>query len=292
MKTSNNNYTYFEKDFDKFISEIERELVKDSLDKEHFNTAKEEAKWGLFVISPYLNPGQKILEIGSGTTLLSAFLAYKGFYITAIEPIGIGFCKNKEIISRILKINIPNLHFFDGRVENFQSSSKFDLIFSINVFEHLPSVSLGVSKISSLLTKSGQAIIACPNYNVPYESHFGIPILFNKKLTHLIFKNYISTFEKKYDCNGLWKSLNFLKSQQMKKLCSDENMLVSYDKGILVSIFKRAFCDEKFIERHKILAPIVKFIMFLKLDKLIQKLPHYLSPYVLAKVTHKNTTEN
>ena len=66
-------------------------------------------------------------------------------------------------------------------------------------------------KAEKLLTPSGKLIILCPNYGFPFESHFSIPIIFNKKLTALIFKKRIEIFEKINACEGLWDSLNFVK---------------------------------------------------------------------------------
>ena len=48
----------------------------------------------------------------------------------------------------------------------------------------------------------------CPNYDFPYEPHFVIPIIINKKFTKFFFKNKINNHEKKTNEIGLWEGLN------------------------------------------------------------------------------------
>ena len=65
---------------------------------------------------------------------------------------------------------------------------KYDIIYSVNVFEHLSNWKLYLKKTNEWLNPEGLNIILCPNYSFPYESHFKIPIIINKKLTYSIFK--------------------------------------------------------------------------------------------------------
>ena len=55
-------------------------------------------------------------------------------------------------------------------------------IFCVNVFEHVDDWRHFLDWASKNLNENGQFIVLCPNYGIPYESHFKIPIIFNKRL--------------------------------------------------------------------------------------------------------------
>ena len=118
--------------------------------------------------------------------------------------------------------------------EELSSHNKYDLIFCINVFEHLYDWRNFLEKISFLLNENGKLIVLCPNYGFPYESHFRIPVIFNKKITFYIFKKLIRVFENKNDCVGLWDSLNFVKKREIMNHLKDSK----YSKNLkIIDIF-------------------------------------------------------
>ena len=63
---------------------------------------------------------------------------------------------------------------------------------------------------NKILNKDGINIILCPNYDFPYESHYIIPIIINKKITKFFFKNYIEKKEMQTNYKGCWEGLNFI----------------------------------------------------------------------------------
>ena len=85
--------------------------------------------------------------------------------------------KTKNLIPK--SIGIRNLRF-----EDFKPRKKYDIIYSVNVFEHLLDWKLYIDKTKEWLKPQGVNIILCPNYSFPYESHFKIPILLNKEITY------------------------------------------------------------------------------------------------------------
>ena len=56
---------------------------------------------GLRLIAPLLQPGLRILEVGSGVGILSAFLAETGYDIVAIEPSATGFAFMSRIAESV-----------------------------------------------------------------------------------------------------------------------------------------------------------------------------------------------
>lgn len=134
--------------------------------------------------------------------------------------------------------------------EEYQPKTKFNLIYLVNVFEHLYDWKHFLYWAQKNLKKGGHCIILCPNYNFPYESHFGIPLIINKKITYKIFKNYINKFEQKNNCLGLWKSLNFIKKTEIKKYCQQNKSFLKLnlidDLNILDIMLERVFSDKHF----------------------------------------------
>ena len=90
-----------------------------------------------------------------------------------------------------------------------------------------------LKKTNEWLNPEGLNIILCPNYSFPYESHFKIPIIINKKLTYSIFKKKIKKYEKENKSLGLWDSLNFIKMRKIKSYCLNNKLKFTYCNTIL-----------------------------------------------------------
>ena len=105
---------------------------------------------------------------------------YKDLILEGIEPFNDGFNIFKKINSIVKSygVNIQNIDY-----EQFSTNTKYDLIFCVNVFEHLNDWRNFLDKSIELLEEDGQLVILCPNYGFPFESHFLIPIIINKNLT-------------------------------------------------------------------------------------------------------------
>ncbi len=101
----------------------------------------------------------KILEIGGGDLSLAERLLKKGIdKITVIE-------KNIKSKNYSEKINV-----FKGFLEDYKEDSKFDLIYSSHVLEHIDDVQSHLKKISMLLTNNGRLIFSLPNFEKWVES--------------------------------------------------------------------------------------------------------------------------
>ena len=73
------------------------------------------------------------------------------------------------------------------QIEKFSTKENFDLIFSINVFEHVRDWKKYIEQTNRLLKDNGLNIIFAPNYDFPYEPHFVLPIIINKTITEFFF---------------------------------------------------------------------------------------------------------
>ena len=98
-----------------------------------------EALFGFYHIIEYckkLEGNNKVLEIGSGSGILLNLLSenFKDINFEGIEPFGEGFSSLNYLnsLSRENGVSIKNIGY-----EELSPDNKYDLIFCINVFEHL-----------------------------------------------------------------------------------------------------------------------------------------------------------
>lgn len=261
--------------------------------KEYFATYYEESKFGLKLIIEDLikSPqGKRILEIGSGIGLLSHYLASKGFKVTAIEPSGQGFgmmSNLQEHIRKYFESTKLEIRIYCSTLEDFVSEQKYDYIFAINVFEHIKDPITGLVKTNLLLEDEGIARVVTPNYSVPYEPHFNIPVFFGKRLTHAIFRRRIKSFEC-YDPIGLWNSLNWISIHKIQNALRENSISSSFSLNATKLYFDRLEGESQFLTRK---GPFFKHIAFF-LRFLLEFIPLRLYPILdLRIIKHKRDKE-
>jgi len=251
-----------------------------------------EALFGLHHIKEFckkLKGNDNVLEIGSGSGILLNLLSenFKDINFQGIEPFGEGFSSLNYLNSLSIEngISIKNIGY-----EELSSDNKYDLIFCINVFEHLNDWRNFLEKMSFLLNEKGKIIVLCPNYGFPYESHFRIPIIFNKKITFCIFKKLIRMFEKKNDCLGLWDSLNFVKKREVINHLKDsnysKNLKIIDNLSILDFMVNRIMNDLEFRKRQKSIGSIAIALKRLGLLNIFKLFPNFI-PYMKLEFSRK-----
>ncbi len=251
-----------------------------------------EALFGFNHIKEFCNKLKKndnVLEIGCGSGILLNLLSenFKEINFKGIEPFGDGFNSliHLNSLSKENGVSIKNIGY-----EELSSNYKYDFIFSINVFEHLYDWRNFLEKVSPLLKKGGEIIVLCPNYGFPYESHFRIPIIFNKGITYSIFHKYIRNYEKKNDCIGLWKSLNFVNKREVinhiKYSNKVKNLEVYDNLSILDSMVDRIANDREFRKRQRILGAIATVLKELGILNVFKLFPNYI-PYMKLEFLRK-----
>ena len=222
-----------------------------------------------------------VLEVGSGSGILLKYILnnFKNLEIVGIEPYAKDFSNLKKF-HQCLK-GIEN-NLFITSYEKFEYKKKFDYIFLINVFEHLNNWRDFLSFIENNLTSNGKCLILCPNYGFPYESHFNIPIIINKKITYQIFKNKIIAQEKNRNAEGLWKSLNFVTYSKLVKECKKNGKLrLNPDNKIFEKMIARVSYDSEFKGRRKLLSNLAFILNKLGLLKFFQlKFMRFIDPYM------------
>jgi 2-polyprenyl-3-methyl-5-hydroxy-6-metoxy-1,4-benzoquinol methylase len=240
---------------------------------EVLHTFANEARVTLDLVEKFLKSEIRILEVGAGICLFSIFLKTENFNVIALEPALGGFSNFEKIKNAVLgyysHIDLDVLRI-PAQDLNSQNHGMFDLIYSNNVIEHIPDLRQTFSAMTNVLAKDGLMVHACPNYMVPYEPHFGIPVI--KKFSGLSRQ----LFRKKIETNiDLWNSLNFISYFTVKALATKNHLNVKFKRGVLYDSFLRLDTDQSFRERHRH-SWILSLFLFLKslgVLRFVQALP-------------------
>jgi SAM-dependent methyltransferase len=222
-----------------------------------------------------------VLEIGSGTGILLNELQniFPNIKFKGVDPNESGFHNYKKIFDKI-KIDYNKLEVVNKSLDSFSTNEKFDFIFSINVFEHVTDQFRYIDKTLDLLNKNGKNIIICPNYDFPYEPHFVLPIIINKKITHFLFKSIIKKHEIKTKEFGLWSELNLTGKKIIEKYLRKNNINYNLDYSIKERMLNRASVDKIFKKRQGIAATLAVLSKFFFIDKIMFSILKIPFPYM------------
>ncbi|WP_340150553.1 class I SAM-dependent methyltransferase [uncultured Sneathiella sp.] len=263
-------------------------------DEEQSARLRAEAEFGQREIQPFFEddnlPGS-VLEVGCGTGFLLSQLAekYKDSSFSGVEPIGSGFSQFEDTLNAI-ESRYTNITFIRKRIEDVKSDEKYDLIYSVNVFEHLDDWREAIDICLSMLNINGRLVILCPNYWIPYESHFSLPIIGSKSLTYKIFSKKILEMEEAYDAHGLWKSLNFVTAPQIKKYCHSRDYTLEFDTAVMARMLDRLDEDPEFKKRQSALATIAIIANRCGAGFVLRSLPARWGAYMKAVIRAKTST--
>lgn len=216
-----------------------------------------------------LKGGSRILEVGSGSGILLSLIQehHPELVIEGLEPFGDGFSQLRSYHDDLREKNIciESIGY-----EDVTHEKTYDLIFLVNVFEHLPDWSNFLEFIKTHLSEQGVCVILCPNYGFPYESHFGLPIILTKDMTYSLFQKKIHSYETKCDCTGLWQSLNFVKLSKVRKATKHLGLQLYFDTGIVSAMIERLNRDAEFSSRHRVVSFLAKMVKALGALKLLK----------------------
>jgi len=118
--------------------------------KKHFNTNKNK--------TDFLN-GLRILDIGCGGGLISEPMARLGGEVTGIDASG----KNIKIAKIHAKKNKLKINYLNKSPEQLENEKKFDVIFNLEIVEHVDNVSLYIESCGKLLKSNGIMFTATLN---------------------------------------------------------------------------------------------------------------------------------
>jgi len=247
------------------------------------STYANESLVSLDLIADHLEQAERILEVGAGLCLLSLFLKHEGYHIIALEPALGGYGIFEQTKDSVLDhFSILQLEVLTETAQQLNTSKhgSFDLIFSNNVIEHIPDWKSALTAMASVLSSEGRMLHSCPNYTIPYEPHYGVPVFRHfRKLSQRIFLPKIADTD-------IWNSLNFITCHNIKKLCKQKGLSCHFKQGLLYEAFRRIHNDPVFKERHEgFIVHMASLMMQSPFRQLIRNIPACLSTPMIFEIT-------
>jgi 2-polyprenyl-3-methyl-5-hydroxy-6-metoxy-1,4-benzoquinol methylase len=243
-----------------------------------------------------LDIGAEILEVGGGILALAIQLASEGFKVTTVEPVGEGFNDIPFIMKIFSEIAIrENVTFqlIESSIEVCQFEHKFDFIFSINVMEHLKDPYLVLLQLIGSLKYDAKYRFLCPNYNFPYEPHFGKWLW--QRRTKSFYLGPARANKISLESNGqkgLYDSINFITLGKLKSFSSKNDINLIANKFATSNFIDRALHDSDLKKRHKSLGIILIFLKLTRFKRIASLLSPNFQPIIDATAVSQNKTNS
>ena len=205
-----------------------------------------EVRAGVRLLERIQLQGRRVLEVGAGLGLLAVWLKQLGVSIVLLEPGEGGFDEHRRLLDAVLEW----LHASDAAVLRIGAEeldparhNQFDVIFSVNVLEHIPRLEEALAGMRRVLAPGGVMRHTCPNYVVPYEPHYGVPLVpVTPSRTALLWPPLRR--------QPLWQSLNFVTYGRIVRFCETHGLRHQFDEGLLADAFSRLDRDPAFRARR------------------------------------------
>lgn len=256
-----------------------------------FNTYSNEAIQSRKILNQdllKLNYGDAILEVGAGILALATQLSREGFKVTAVEPVQDGFTEINFIMNQYVMIGKDTVGSFElirSKIESIDFINKFNYIFAVNVIEHVENPYEIVLKLYNDLKENCGMRILCPNYDFPYEPHFGRCIILRKNKA--FFDTYHNLTKGKNIGSGtleLYESLNFISYKKLISFLIANNIKYETNKIIFYEIILRSLNDQILANRHVRVYSLVRVLHTFRLTKLIKLFPFRYAPVIDVKL--------
>lgn len=223
-------------------------------------------------IGLHVDKRQRLLEIGGGIGLVYIWLKSQGYNITSIEPSGSGhhgYYQMGQILMSQLGVD-PSGWLALEAAQLPTINRQFDFIFSHNVIEHLKPLAENLDAIESVLCAGGMMLHQFPNYTVPYDPHFGIPLLPGapERTTYI--------FPRLKD-NPLWQSINFITTIWLQRWCRERAVDFQFKKAHWFSSIERLKTDDEFRTKHAIIYRVFVVLETLGWNALLKAIPDHLT---------------
>jgi SAM-dependent methyltransferase len=233
-----------ERDLLEFCSQISPEYP-------YYDRFINEARFGLSRILPHLTrlktAHPSVLDVGAGSCILPAYLASRGIVVSAVEPLGPGFGFYTDLQNHVLELCRKagcNVHVIREIAEQINVHEAYDFSYTFNALEHMRNPLQALDAMYRAIRPGGILLAHCPNYNVPFDSHFSI-ILFtrSKALNRWIYRSAISKDP------VLWDELNFIGYTDLRRHVAMRGYDFAFDRSIIQEMFERVVDDRLFAER-------------------------------------------
>jgi SAM-dependent methyltransferase len=217
-----------------------------------------------------LQPTHRVLEVGAGGGLLSGFLQSRGINLVAIEPTAQGFEATPDltdVVREAVGVSARILPLAARQVDR-EEHGCFDLIFSVNVIEHFQPLDENLDALARVMKRSGAQVHTCPNYLVPYEPHYGIPLVpFAPGLTPYLGRRRLRS-------ENVWRSLNFITASDLRAYARRSQLTITFKEGTFGEAFERLCAEPEFAARQPMLLyRLARVMKSTGLTSLLKKLP-------------------
>ena len=225
----------------------------------------------------------KLLEVGSGLGLVYGYLKKNGYDIYGLEPsAGGGHSEYFQTAQRLMQLlDVDSSHMYPLASDDLRElQQSFDIIFSNNVIEHVSDIKKFIQDLSHVLKPNGLMVHNAPNYLVPFEPHFGIPLVpWRPHLTRFFLPKIKKT--------SLWKSINFITVSQLQKICRSLDLLITFKAGVMIGAFSRLEQESEFANKHKNLKVLHGILKKTGLLIFLNKLPPCLTTPIIFTIRKK-----
>jgi len=214
-------------------------------------TLKNEARFGLSRLLPILSHVARgdadVLEVGGGSCVLSAYLASKGYRVTAVEPLAGEFDFFNELHGRVAdhcrRAGVP-LQIVRATGETFALPGQFDVAFTINALEHMREPLRTIDNICESLRPGGVALLHCPNYTIPFEMHLNILLVTrSKRINEWLYWPTIA------QRRAIWDELTFIRHGDVQRHLRSRGDRFSFNRTVMRDLVARLFDDPVFAGR-------------------------------------------
>jgi len=231
-----------------------------------------------------LDLNSTILEVGGGTMALSIQLLSEGYKITSVEPLGKGFSEISFLMNVYLEVaraeNIC-LTIIPKPIESLTFNQAFDFVFSINVMEHLTDPYGVLIQINEMLRQNGEFRFVCPNYDFPYEPHFGKFLFIRKKRAFFLPKRIAKSSRLTgIEADDLYSSINFITFKKLSRILNKNKAQFRANRHALYDIYIRSLKDSQLQVRHQELYKIVRLTEALKISFALRFVPPQIQPVI------------
>jgi 2-polyprenyl-3-methyl-5-hydroxy-6-metoxy-1,4-benzoquinol methylase len=187
----------------------------------------------------------RVLEVGAGAGVVAAFLHGQGANVVAIEPIVGGFEAFMVVRSELAeRVAMPAIEPLAAEQLRPAEHGLFDLIISVNVLEHMQPLGRNLDALATVLASGGTMIHTCPNYRVPYEPHYRIPLVpFHPGLTRYVAR--------RAGQEPLWDSLNWITAGDLRRYANRHGLTLRFREGELAAALRRLRDDPEFARRQR-----------------------------------------
>jgi SAM-dependent methyltransferase len=202
----------------------------------------------LLSILPTYDPATaQVLEVGAGSCILLAYLASKGWQVTGLEPLAPEFNFFSDMQRQVLDYcnrNSISLSILRAKGEELNVPPTFDIVFTINALEHMRDPLLTIDNMYNSLRPGGIALIHCPNYTIPFDSHFNILLVTRlKQVNEWLYRSKISRYPQ------IWQELNFIRYIDLHRHLVNRGLRFSFNRSVMRDAVGRLFTDPIFAQR-------------------------------------------